>query len=341
MTHPTRAASARRTLLPAIAVGLAIPALALAGCTSATPATEDDGLLHIVASTNVYADIAATIGGDLVTTQAIIADSAADPHSYEATTRDQLAVADADLLILNGGGYDPFMETLIEASGATAPVITAVDVSGLLDADQAADDHSAETAAPDDHSAETAAPDAHEGHDHVEGFNEHVWYDFAAMEQLAEEIAHELGALDPAGADTFDSNAATFVTALEGLQARQDSFAAAHAGLSALVTEPVPLYLLEGMGFVNVTPDAFTEAVEEGSEISVSVLDEVLQLIGGGTVAILGYNDQTTSPETERVLAAAETAAVPVVGFAETLPSGEDYVSWMTANIDAVEATVR
>ena len=271
MTHSTRAARARRTLLPAIAVGLAIPALALAGCSSTTPASEDEGLLNIVASTNVYADIAATIGGDLVTTQAIIADSAADPHSYEATTRDQLAVADADLLILNGGGYDSFMETLIEASGATAPVITAVDVSGLLEDDHADE----ETAEAEDHSEETAEAEDHEGHDHVEGFNEHVWYDLDAMEHLAEEIAAELGAIDPNGAATFDSNAATFVASLEALHERQESFAAEHGGLSALVTEPVPLYLLEGMGFVNVTPEAFTEAVEEGSEISVSVLVEV------------------------------------------------------------------
>jgi zinc/manganese transport system substrate-binding protein len=330
----SRRLPATRLTVTLLAVAAA-PALVLAGCSAGTPAAEDDGLIHIVSSTNVYADIAQSIGGDLVTTQAIIAEAAADPHSYEATTRDQLAVSDADLLILNGGGYDSFMETLIDASGATAPVINAVDVSGLLEDDHVEDeDH--------DHEAEeTADVDDHDGHDHIEGFNEHVWYSLHAMEHIAEEIGRELAELNPEGATTFEANAETFITAIEALDERQHEFADANGGLDALVTEPVPLYLLEGMGFVNVTPAAFTEAVEEGSEISVSVLDEVLQFIGGGTIAILGYNDQTTSPETERVLAAAESGGVPVVGFAETLPDGEDYVSWMTANIDAVETAIR
>ena len=322
----------------------AVPVLALAGCSASTPAAEDDGLIHIVSSTNVYADVAATIGGDLVTTQALIADPAAGPHSYEATTRDQLAVSDADLLILNGGGYDAFMETLIEASGATAPVINAVEVSGLLGDDH---DHEAEEAATADATAEADEEHAEEdhaeedGHNHIEGFNEHVWYSLHAMEHIVEEIEHELSELNPDGAATFEANAVALLAEIEVLHDRQHEFADATGPLDALVTEPVPLYLLEDMGFVNVTPEAFTEAIEEGSEISVSVLDEVLQLTAAGSIAILGYNDQTTSPETERVLAAAETAAVPVVGFAETLPDGEDYVSWMTANIDAVETATR
>ena len=327
----------------------AVPALALAGCSASTPAAEDDGLIHIVASTNVYADVAATIGGDLVTTQALIADPAADPHSYEATTRDQLAVSDADLLILNGGGYDAFMETLIEASGATAPVINAVEVSGLLGDDH---DHEAEETATadataeaeEDHADEDHAEEEHtddDGHNHIEGFNEHVWYSLHAMEHIVEEIEHELTELNPDGSATFEANADALLAEIAVLHDRQHEFADANGGLEALVTEPVPLYLLEDMGFVNVTPEAFTEAIEEGSEISVSVLDEVLRLTAGGSISILGYNDQTTSPETERVLAAAETAAVPVVGFAETIPDGEDYVSWMTANIDAVETATR
>lgn len=293
-----------RTLAIAIIAAAAAPALALAGCSAPAPAADDSRIL-IVAATDVYADVAQTIGGDLVTTQAVISGTASDPHSYEATTRDQLAVADADLIIVNGGGYDTFMETLIEAATATAPVITAVEVAGVAD-----------------------------------GGNEHVWYDLGAMEQIADEIERQLTAIDPDGAATFAANADAFTAELDALQDRQAAFAAAHGGLEVIVTEPVPLSLLSAMGYVDVTPSAFTEAVEEGSEIPVSVLDDVLGLVGGSSVRLLGYNDQTTSPETERVLAAAETAGVPVVGFAETLPDGQDYVSWMTANLDAVEATV-
>jgi zinc/manganese transport system substrate-binding protein len=56
---------------------------------------------------------------------------------------------------------------------------------------------------------------------------------------------------------------------------------------------------------------------------------------------VLGYNDQTASPETERVREAAEAAGIPVVAFAETLPEGSDYVSWMTANLEALGSALR
>lgn len=85
--------------------------LALTGCSaSESPAPSDQ--LSIVASTNVWADIAQSIGGERVQVKAIINRIGADPHSYEASARDRLAIDQADLLIANGGGYDDFMEQL-------------------------------------------------------------------------------------------------------------------------------------------------------------------------------------------------------------------------------------
>jgi len=334
-----------RRLAPAIIAIAAVPALALAGCGASTPAAEDDGLVHIVASTDVYADIAASIGGDLVTTQALISGTAADPHSYEATARDQLAIADADLIIMNGGGYDPFMETLIAASGTTATVIVAVDASGLLEGDH--DDETADptddatsepTAAADDDADDDQADD--DGHDHIEGFNEHVWYSLHGMEHLADAIEAALAALDPADDATFEANATQFIAGIESLEARADEIESGIDHVHALVSEPVPLFLLDSVGIENITPEAFSSAVESGSEISVSLLDEVLSLATGGDVGMLAYNEQTVGPETERLLEAADGAGVPVVSFSETLPAGQDYLSWMRANLEAIAAAV-
>jgi zinc/manganese transport system substrate-binding protein len=59
-----------------------------------------------------------------------------------------------------------------------------------------------------------------------------------------------------------------------------------------------------------------------------------------GDVALLAYNEQTTSPETEQVLEAAQSAGVPVVSLTETLPPGADYLGWMAANLAAIEAAL-
>ncbi len=308
---------------------VAASALVLAGC-AATPAPEDDGRLQVVASTNVYGDIASAIGGDLVNVTSIITGANQDPHSYEASARDQLAIAEADLVILNGGGYDTFMETLVDASGTTAPVITAVDVSGLLE-DGADDDHAEE---------DSAEEEDHDGHDHIEGFNEHVWYDFHAMEDVAEGIADQLSALDSANAAAFEANADAFTAEIEALEARADELHTTLEGQGAAMTEPVPGYLLAAVGLDNLTPEAFTEAIEEGADVPPLALQETLDLFTGPSVVVLAYNSQTASPETERVREAAEAAGVPVLDFTETLPDGQTYVSWMTANLDSIAAAL-
>ncbi|MFT4029909.1 MAG: zinc ABC transporter substrate-binding protein [Protaetiibacter sp.] len=283
----------------------------LAGCASGATSEQDSGddLIHIVASTNVYGDIAGTIAGDTAEVTSIIDDSAQDPHEYEATSRDALALDDADLVIVNGGGYDDFMTKLLEAHDGDAVVLDAVELSGL----------------------ET---------DGDEEFNEHVWYDFAAMATLADAIATELGELDPADAATFTANAAAFAEGLDDLTATATDIASAHGGESFAITEPVPLYLLELAGLQNATPSEFSEAVEEGTDAPALVLQEVVTLVSDGTVAFLAYNEQTVGPQTQEVLSAANAAGTPVVSFTEILPDGEDYQSWMAANLAAVDAAL-
>ncbi|HEY8590313.1 MAG TPA: zinc ABC transporter substrate-binding protein, partial [Naasia sp.] len=91
------------------------------------------------------------------------------------------------------------------------------------------------------------------------------------------------------------------------------------------------------LGIDDATPPAFSEAVEEDSDVPPATLQEVLDLIATGEPALLGYNTQASTSQTETVRSAAEAEGIPVVDFAETLPEGEDYLSWMSANIDAVE----
>ncbi|TLM85694.1 ABC transporter substrate-binding protein [Pseudarthrobacter sp. NamE2] len=302
--------------------------LLLSACSPQAESTPAADGINVVASTNVYGDIAKTIGGDKVTVTAIITKTSQDPHSYEATAQDRLAVSKADLLIENGGGYDDFLHTLAEDSNLDGgKVLNSVELSGLAHPEEEA--ASAEAA-----TTESAAEEAH-AHDHGE-FNEHVWYSLHAMEQLTEDIAARLGELDPASAQTFDANAADFKAALEGLHGRLDALKGTAAGASVAVTEPVPLYLLEDAGLVNATPGDYTAAIEEGSDVPPAVLKAATDLVASGSVRLLAYNRQTEGPQTEALKKAAETAGVPVVDFNETLPEGKTYMQWMTENVDKI-----
>ena len=203
-----------RRLLPVLGLGAA-SALVLAGCAGTAEAGDDaNGKLSVVASTNVYGQIAAEVGGDLVDVTSIVSNESQDPHSFEPSARDQLAVSKADLIIENGGGYDAFIDALIESSGTEAPVVTAVEYShdwpeNAGHADPPADGTSADetdtaetdaaTEEADEHAADEHEADEHD-HEHDEGFNEHVWYDPHTIAHVASAIADELGALSPAAA---------------------------------------------------------------------------------------------------------------------------------------------
>ena len=318
-----------RTRTTAIVIAAAT-GVALTGC--AAPASTTEGL-SIVASTNVYGDIAATIAGDRATVTSIIDSAAQDPHSYEASAQDQLAVAGADLIIENGGGYDPFIDLLVEGSGTSAVVLSAAAVAGL---EEDAHSHDEEAHSEEEGHSDDEAHSEDDGHGHIEGVNEHVWYDVHIMGDVATAIATELAEIDAANAATYEENLAAWLADLEALEGELETVAASLGGGVVATTEPVPAYLLAELGLDDATPAEFLEAIEEGADVPPLTLQETLDLIASGDVRLLAYNEQTASPETERVRAAAEAAGIPVVSFVETLPDGEDYVSWMRANIEAV-----
>ncbi len=265
--------------------------------------------ISVVASTNVWGDVVQQVGGQYVDVVSIISDPSADPHSYEANAQTQLALSKAALVVENGGGYDDFMETMLKGTTSSAPVINAVEVSGK-------------------HAAAGGE------------LNEHVWYDFPTVDKVAQQIATELTKLDPANAAEFTSNAKTFSGSLAELTTQVQAVKAAHAGTGVAITEPVPLYLLDAAGLQNVIPPEFSKAVEQDTDVPPAVLQETVTLFTDKKAKALFYNEQTTGPQTETVLAAAKTNAIAVVPVRETLPDGMDYLQWMKANVQSMAQAI-
>ncbi|WP_432544117.1 metal ABC transporter solute-binding protein, Zn/Mn family [Kineococcus sp. SYSU DK002] len=277
--------------------------------TGTTGATAGGDGLSVVASTNVYGSIAEAVAGDAATVTSIIDDPSADPHSYEANTRTQLELSRATVVIENGGGYDDFVDTMLDSAGSDATVLNAVEISG-----------------------KTAAAG--------EELNEHVWYDVETVRKVAQELEATLAQASPDDADTFAANLATFEAGLDTLEQKIQTDRAATQGQPVAITEPVPGYLLDALGTTNATPEEFSEAIEEESDVPVDVLQQTLALFTQQQVRALVHNEQTTSPQTEQVLRAAQDAGIPAVPVTETLPEGEDYTTWMTQNVDAITAAL-
>ncbi|MFK0001309.1 metal ABC transporter solute-binding protein, Zn/Mn family [Paenarthrobacter sp. NPDC090520] len=315
--------NAARLSMVAVAAAAALSLSSCAGNAGAG-SPSSSGAIEVVTSTNVYGDIVKAIGGDKVNVNAIITKTSQDPHSYEANAQDKLVISKARLVVENGGGYDDFLHKIADDTNIGHDnMISAVEVSGL---------------APEEagHSEEAHSDGAH-SHSHGE-FNEHVWYSLDSMGKLADAVAAKLGALDSGSAATFKSNADSLKGKLAELTGKLEALKASNQDAPVAITEPVPLYLLEAAGLVNKTPEAYSAAVEEGTDVPASVLKETTDLVPG--VRLLAYNEQTEGPQTEAVKKAAEAAGVPVVNFTETLPEGKDYVQWMAGNVDAISGAL-
>ncbi|MHA7153572.1 metal ABC transporter solute-binding protein, Zn/Mn family [Arthrobacter sp. TMN-50] len=307
-------------------VGVTALALALTGCGqseggNAAAGTTENGI-QVVASTNVYGEIAETIGGDRISVTSIVDSLSQDPHSYEATVQDKLVVSEAQLLIGNGGGYDPFLERLADEVEHDS-VISAVSVAGLQEEGE------------EGHEGESEEEHAAHG-----SFNEHVWYDVTAMGAVAEEIGAKLAEIDPDNAETYKTNVDEFTTGTAGLADRLTGLKAKAEGRTVAITEPVPVYLLDAAGLENITPGDYSEAIEEGSDVSVAVLNEMMALMEDDSLAFLAYNEQTESQQTQSVRDAADAAGVHIVTFTETVPEGEDFLTWMSSNVDSIESAL-
>jgi zinc/manganese transport system substrate-binding protein len=291
----------------------------LSGCATTGPESQPtetpfDGIT-IVASTNVWGDIAKSIGGDRVQVISIIENFAQDPHSYEASARDQLAVNEADLIVANGGGYDPFMDALAKTAGNKDIVYA----------------YLAEELAKED--------DGH-NHDHSDG-NEHVWYDFHVAEDFANRLAGALAALDSEYSSIYSDNLIDFQGEIEILEDRMAEVSGKYPGSTVFASEPVANYLLIELGLEDLTPKAFSQAIEEELDVSPKDLLEIQKLLKSKSVDVFVVNPQAGSVQIDGLVSLAKQNGTPIVELSELLPQGSRYFDWMDLNIANLEAALK
>lgn len=174
--------------------------LLTAAVLAATPAFAADRL-PVVASFSILGDMAGRVGGERVTVTTLVGPDG-DAHVYEPTPDDIKAVAGTKLLIVNGLGFEGWMDRLAEASGYGGPVTVASN--GVAPREMANEE---------------------EGHEHAEagadhhGIDPHAWQDVANAIVYVKNIAAGLDAADPEGKPIYDANATAYIAELEALDA--------------------------------------------------------------------------------------------------------------------------
>lgn len=294
-------------------VALAVTALGVSGCGTAQNNTAGDGAgsasPRVIASTDVWGSVAQTVARDDAKVTSLITSGSADPHSFEASPADAAAITDASVVVYNGGGYDQWVDTVLD-NHAGIPTISAYT---LLDA------------------AAVGEP---------EPANEHVFYELNTAKAVANQIAGLLSDEDPQKSTEYRSRAEDFGRQADVILQRERDIGTAHPGAAVVATEPVAHYLLQAAKLTDKTPPGFSNAIEQDTDPAPVDVAAMLDLITKRQVSALLYNEQTATAVTRKVRAAADSAGLPVVEVTETLPAGSDYLTWQADTTDRLAAAL-
>jgi zinc/manganese transport system substrate-binding protein len=157
----------------------------------AAPAVAQDARLKVTATFSILGDVVKNIGGDRVEVTLLVGPNA-DAHVYSPSPADARKLADAKVVVLNGLGFEGWIDRLVKASGSNAALVTAA--KGVTPRRKT------------------------EGHGHSHGSDPHAWQSVANVKIYAANIRDGLVAADPAGKAQYVSNTAAYLAKLDALE---------------------------------------------------------------------------------------------------------------------------
>lgn len=268
--------------------------LLASACSNKDQAKTKSDKVSIVTTTNVYADIAKNVAGKYGSVQAIIKNSATDPHDFEPTTADAKKLTNANIIVANGLGYDSWMNKLA-SSVSKKPVLVGEDLMGLKKVD-----------------------------------NPHIWYDLDMPTKYVNYLVKRLSKLDKKHAAYFKENGDKYLAKIAKVKQIAKS-ADKKNNKPVFVSEPVFDYGLEEAGY-KIGDKEFEEAIENGTDPSPKTINKMTNEIKDKKIAFFVNNTQASSSTVKTFVKLAKENGVPVLNVRETIPNHMAYLDWMREN---------
>lgn len=302
---------ARRAVLALLTVVL----LPLAGCAvtdgprgaavqKADPAGCPAKPLSVVVSISQWGELADRLAGACATVTTVLASAAVDPHEFEPGTAAIAAFSGADLVVLNGAGYDQWATDAVANLDPAPAVLSAASLA-------------------------------------VQHDNPHLWYDPTLVPRMAAAVTARLTALSPRAAGYFAARHRDWVTSEQPYVAAIASLRSHAAGRHYAATETVFDLMATALGLIDRTPPGYRRSVSNGGDPAPGDLQAFRTALARHTVDVLIDNVQTSGSIPEQLRAAAEAAHVPVVAVTESPPAGGgSFVAWQTAELRSLAAAL-
>lgn len=276
----------------------------VAACGSGQSTSEKNGTIEVAASVNQWGTVAKALGGDNVNVTSIINSTNVDAHDYEPTTSDIAKLQKAQVIIVNGAGYDAWAVKATQTANAT--IVNAAEIGGVND-----------------------------------GENPHVWFSADVRKAVAQAITEAYEQADAAKKNDFDKMNDRWTAEENNVESKIAEVKQKSDGLAYAATESVASYLAEDMGLADATPSGYARATANESEPTPTDIKQFTDALKAGEIKLLVVNTQEESELTGKITDAAKSVEVPMVELTEQMPEQYDSLTdWMAALVDAFSQAI-
>jgi zinc/manganese transport system substrate-binding protein len=282
--------------------------LVLGGCSTGSSGGASGGPLRIVVAENFWGSIVEQLAGSDADVTSIIANPDADPHDYEPTAEDARTVASAQYVVVNGIGYDPWVQKLLDANPVNGRRV--LNVGDLLGLDA--------------------------------GANPHQWYSPASVRRVIARVSADIAELDPGHRNAYERRRRVYESiGLFEYNRLLEEINRRFSGTPIGATESIVAPWAAGAGLELVTPESFLDAIAEGNEPTRSDKAIVDEQIADRRIKVLVYNSQNATPDVQRLVDAARRAHIPVTTVTETLvPENATFQAWQVRELRSLLAAL-
>ena len=303
-----------RTTRVSVALCAAALLAGVAGCSSHSTSPSSSGTssssgaaakITVVATINAWGSIASQLGGNRVQETSIITNPDTDPHSYEPSAADGRTVANAQVAIENGIGYDAWADKLLSSN--PNPQRQVVNVGDVVN-----------------------VPD---------GGNPHQWYSPDSVTKVVNAITAAYKKADPNDSGFFDQQNQQFLNqGLSNYHNLISDIKSKYAGTPVGASESIFVPLSDALGLNLLTPPEFLKDISEGTDPSPADKTTIDQQIATKAIKVYVFNSQNSTPDVQAQVNAAKAQNIPIATVTETLsPANASFQDWQTTQLTGLE----
>lgn len=303
----------------------ALVTLTACGQTNEQAKNEKSDTINVVTTFYPMYDFAKNVVGDAGNVQLLIP-AGTEPHDYEPSAKDIAKITDADVFVYNSNELETWAPDVLEnVDKKKVAVVEAASSIELMTGEEEDHDHE--------------GSEDHAGHSHE--LDPHVWLDPVLAQKEVAAIRDALVKKYPEQEETFEKNAAAYLEKLTNLDkeykeafatAKNKTFVTQHAAFGYLAKQ----YGLTQEPIAGISPD---------QEPSPSRLAELKRYIKEHNISVI-YFETTASSKVAETLSRETGVELSVLDTLESVTKqdqekGEDYLSVMRANLDALKKSIK